>query len=232
MRICYIQHESFEGIGAIGGWAAEKGYTVSGVHVYKGDPLPEVDAFDWLIVMGGSMGVYDEDRYPWLSKEKKFIEASIKADKLILGVCLGAQLLANVLGAPVRRNIVKEIGWFDVSLTPHGWNSPIFKGLPATFKAFHWHGDTFAIPESALHIASSMACANQAFVYGERVVGLQFHMESTRESIEAIVRGCQEELLEEGEFIQKADKLLGTETLFIELKKNLHALLDAMERQA
>jgi GMP synthase (glutamine-hydrolysing) len=232
MRIHYIQHESFEGIGAIGEWAAKKGHVVSGAHIYKGDPLPEITAFDWLVVMGGPMGVYDEDKYPWLIDEKRFLDSAIKADKTILGVCLGAQLLANVLGAPVRKNIVKEIGWFDVSLTPHGWNSPIFKGLPATFKAFHWHGDTFAIPEGALHIASSEACANQAFVYGEKTVGLQFHIESTKESVEAIVRGCPEELLEEGEFIQKADKVLGTDAIFASLKKNLHTLLDAMERQA
>lgn len=232
MRIHYIQHESFEGIGAIGDWAAKKGHAVSGTHIYKGDSPPDINTFDFLVVMGGPMGVYDEGKHPWLADEKMFLDSAVKADKLILGVCLGAQLLANVLGASVRKNIVKEIGWFDVSLTPHGWNSPIFKGIPATFNAFHWHGDTFAIPEGALHIASSEACANQAFVYGEKVVGLQFHMESTKESIEAIVRGCPEELLEEGEFIQKADKLLGTETMFTSLSRNLNILLDAMENQA
>ncbi|MGQ9499535.1 MAG: type 1 glutamine amidotransferase [Dissulfurimicrobium sp.] len=231
MRICYIQHESFEGIGAIGDWAARKGHTISGIHIYKGDPLPAINTFDFLVVMGGSMNVYDEAKYPWLVDEKRFLDSAIKADKLILGVCLGAQLLANVLGATVRRNILKEIGWFDVSLTPHGWNSSIFKDLPATFKAFHWHSDTFTIPEGALHIASSEACVNQAFIYGEKIVGLQFHMESTRESIEAIVKSCPEELLEEGKFIQKADKLLGTPAMFTSLNRNLNILLDTMERQ-
>ena len=232
MRLHYIQHESFEGIGAIGEWAAQRGHSVSGTHIYQEERLPGINDFDFLVVMGGPMGVYDEEEYPWLTEEKKFLESAITASKMTLGVCLGAQLLANVLGAKVQKNPVKEIGWYTVSLTPLGWNSPVFKDLPATFHAFHWHGDTFAIPQGALHIASSEACPNQAFIYGEKIVGLQFHMESTPESVEAIVRGCPAELLEKGEYIQEADQVLGTVALFSGLKKNLHILLNNMEMQA
>ena len=231
MRLHYIQHESFEGIGAIGGWAAQRGHSLSGTHIYRGERLPGMEDFDFLVVMGGPMGVYDDKEYPWLNEEKRFLESAVKAGKLTLGVCLGAQLLANVLGAKVQKNPVKEIGWYAVSLTPLGWDSPVFKDLPATFNAFHWHGDTFAIPQGALHIASSEACPNQAFIYEDRVVGLQFHMESTPKSVEAIMKGCPAELLEEGEYIQEADKVLGTAALFSELNKNLHTLLNAMEAQ-
>lgn len=173
------------------------------------------------------MGVDEEAGYPRLKGEKEFLVKAIEAGKTVLGICLGAQLLAEVLGAKIRQNIVKEIGWFPVSLTPLGWNSPIFGGLPATFEAFHWHGETFGIPKGAHHIASSPACPNQAFVYENRVIGLQFHLEVTPDGVEALLQNCGNEL-GEGEYIQSPEVVLGGRERFELLRKYLYLLLDAV----
>ncbi len=202
MKIHYLQHVPFETPAKILEWARERGHGVTSTHLYRGEELPAPENFDLLVVMGGPMGVHDQGEYPWLAKELEFIEGAAKAGKRILGICLGAQLLAVALGGEVRRNPVKEIGWHRVVLTPLAWESPLFGGLPGTMMAFHWHGDTFTIPPGAHHIASSDGCINQAFAVEDRMVGLQFHMESTPQSIEALMENCREELQEEGEFIQ------------------------------
>jgi GMP synthase-like glutamine amidotransferase len=228
MIIHIIQHVSFEGPGAIAQWANETGHTIAITSVFTGADLPALDSFDMLVVMGGPMGAYDESRHAWLVEEKRFLAHAIQAEKTILGLCLGAQLLAGALGGRITRNIVKEIGWYPVSLTPLGWNSPLFGRLPATFQAFHWHGDTFEIPGGALHMASSEACPNQAFLYGDRVVGLQFHLESTPEGVEDLVKNCAQDLAEESDYVQKADRILGEPEAYGSLKKNLSVLLDAL----
>ncbi len=135
------------------------------------------------------MNVYEEAEYPWLAAEKAFIAAAIGAGKPVLGICLGAQLIAAVLGGTVSKGPQPEIGWYPVELTPAGRELPLFAGFPDRFTALHWHGDTFSIPPGATHVASSAACANQAFAYdGGRVVGLQFHLEETRESLAQLDR--------------------------------------------
>ncbi len=228
MRLHYIQHVPFEDPGNILAWCEEKGHSVTGTRLYENEALPFLDSFDWLVVMGGPMGIYDEEEYPWLKDEKAFLKQAVEAGKVIIGICLGAQLLADVLGGKVQKNLHKELGWFPVSLTPIGWESPVFKALPATFEALHWHGDTFRIPKDAYHIASSEACPNQAFVYDNRVIGLQFHIESTPEALEELVRHCGSELLEEGEYIQPPDVVLDSADKFEPMKKNLFTLLDSL----
>ncbi|HID98500.1 MAG TPA: type 1 glutamine amidotransferase [Thermodesulfobacteriaceae bacterium] len=228
MRIHCIKHVPFEGPARIEEWALEKGHDFAVTEIFRTETWPEQHMFDWLVVMGGPMGVYDEAEYSWLSQEKKFLDASIKADKVILGVCFGAQILAHCMGAEVRKNIVKEIGWYPVSLTPPGWDSPIFGKMPATFEAFHWHSDMFEIPRGAVHIASSHACPNQAFAYENRIFGLQFHLESTPESIEILVKNCGNELEEEGDHIQDPDFILNPDRGFDQIKTNLHILMDAI----
>ncbi|MDQ7055614.1 MAG: type 1 glutamine amidotransferase [Persephonella sp.] len=167
MRLHYIQHVHFETPANIFRWAEKKNYTISGTKLFLGEKLPPLEQFDFLIVMGGPMGVYDEDKFPWLTQEKKFIEQCIKADKKILGICLGAQLIADVLGARVYKNSHKEIGWFPVYLTEEGKKSQSFKGFPREFTAFHWHGDTFEVPKGAVHTAFSEGCKNQSFEYNK-----------------------------------------------------------------
>ena len=182
MRVHYLQHTSIESIGAVGDWICARGHEVSSTRLYLSADFPHLDDLDLLVIMGGPMNIYEHEAYPWLSAEKEFIRAVIAAGKKVLGICLGAQLIADVLGGPVTKNPDREIGWFPVMLTPGAARGdvPVFVDFPAEFIAFHAHGDTFAIPDGALRIAASAACPNQAFTFdGGRVVGLQFHLEWT-----------------------------------------------------
>ena len=150
LRIHYLQHVEFEDAANIVPWAEARGHAVTCTRLHRGEPLPPVDAFDWLVIMGGPMNVCDHDRYPWLVREKAFIGESIGRNKVVLGICLGAQLIADVLGGRITPNREKEIGWFPVSLTGAGLRSPLFQPLPRQFLPFHWHGDTFSIPPGAV----------------------------------------------------------------------------------
>ncbi len=197
MRVHYLQHVPFEGVGAIGEWARSHAHTVSNSEMFRVPPpdLPQVDDPDFLIVMGGPMNIYQETEYPWLVAEKAFIASVIAAGRPVLGVCLGAQLVADVLGAPVSKGEHLEIGWYPVDLTEAGRVLPTFARFPRRFTALHWHGDTFAIPPGAVHAASSEACANQAFAYDAgRVVGLQFHLEETQESLGLLIANAGDDL--------------------------------------
>ena len=209
MRIHYLQHVPFEGLGNIENWALAKGHQISDTQLYNNDPLPEPEEFDWLIVMGGPMNIYEEDKFPWLAREKTFIRDAIDAGKIVLGVCLGAQLIASVLSAKIHKNQCPEIGWFDVRLTDAASRSGVFSRIPKRFTAFHWHGDTFDLPPGATWIAESDACRNQAFEYGGRgrVIGLQFHLDTTLESIRRLVEYCGDELVP-SEYVQSERELL------------------------
>jgi GMP synthase (glutamine-hydrolysing) len=206
MHLHYFQHVPFEGIARIGDWARSRGFSVTGTRLYAGDPIPPIETLDWLIVMGGPMGAGDDDRYPWLADEKRAIDQAIQQGKVVLGICLGAQLIASVLGARVFPNPHKEIGWFPIELTTEGQQSPLFGFLPKQFSVFHWHGDTFDLPRGAVHLASSAACQNQAFVWEHRVVGLQFHLEVTEEGIQALMHHCADELVT-APFIQRPEEM-------------------------
>ncbi|WP_457641207.1 type 1 glutamine amidotransferase [Persephonella sp.] len=231
MRLHYLQHVHFETPANIFKWAKEKGYEIEGTKIFLGEKLPAPDQFDLLIIMGGPMGVYDEKEFPWLVEEKRFIERVIKANRKILGICLGAQLLADVMGAKVYKNKYKEIGWFDLSLTERASESKFFSDFPKKFTAFHWHGDTFDIPEGAIHIAESEGCKNQAFEYDGRIVGLQFHLETNIESAEALIQNSVEELKEEGKYIQSDEEILSKNENFIEIEKLLFKLLSKFEER-
>ncbi|MDX1496504.1 MAG: type 1 glutamine amidotransferase [Salinisphaeraceae bacterium] len=196
---------------------------------FAGEKPPTMDDYDWLIVMGGPMSVHDEADHPWLASEKQAIRAAIDAGKAVLGICLGAQLIAHVLGAEVGANTQKEIGWFPVKLTQNAALSPLFAEFNTEFDAFHWHGDRFDCPRRALRVALSKACDQQAFTYNERVVGLQFHLETTTESARAIIRYCAEDL-GDGEYVQSVEAMLGDEARFTRLNTLMGQLLDGMSR--
>jgi GMP synthase-like glutamine amidotransferase len=206
MRIHYIQHVPFEGPASIGQWAQDHGHHLTSTRVYEKPEFPGLDAFDWLIIMGGPMGVYDEAQYAWLTDEKKFVRNAIDDEKTVIGICLGAQLIAEVLGAKVFKNHFKEIGWFPVELTPAAATS-ILNFLPDQFTAFHWHGDTFTLPEGAVHLARSQGCEHQAFLYKDRVLGLQFHLESTPQSVKDLADNCRDEIAPDT-YIQSLGEIL------------------------
>ncbi len=203
-RIRCLQHVPFESPGRIAGWAADRGHEFASVRVFAGEPLPAGEDFDALIVMGGPMSVHDGAIHPWLADEKRAVQSAVLDGKPVLGVCLGAQLIAHVLGARVYRNRFREIGWFPVEATDEGASHDRF-ALPRHFTAFHWHGDAFDLPAAAVRLARSAACECQAFVTG-RVLGLQFHLEMTAEGIEALVRHCPDDLAG-GPYVQSPDAM-------------------------
>ncbi len=230
MKIHYFQHVPYEGLGNIEGWIKAKNYALSATRFYATDPLPKLAEIDWLIVMGGPMGAYEDKKYPWLTEEKSFIEASIKAGKKVLGICLGAQLIASVLGEKIYPHIHKEIGWFPLSLTDEGRASDVLKGFPAELLAFHWHGDTFTFPRGAERLAETTACRNQAFAYGHKVVGLQFHLDVTRMMVEKLIENGAMELVN-AQYIQTPEQMLRSAATFENIQKYMYKLLDNFLRQ-
>jgi GMP synthase-like glutamine amidotransferase len=229
MRIHSLEHEPFEGLANIEVWAKKKGHSITRTLLFNNEELPDISDFDWLFIMGGSMNIYEEEKYPWLKEEKKFIAQAIADHKILLGICLGSQLIADVLGGKVNKNKFKEIGWFPVSLTREARDSSIFSSLPGTFTAFHWHGDTFKIPYGSARIAQSEGCVNQAFECG-RAIGLQFHLEYSKKSIDLMFRNCSDELMD-GKYIQKQDEIISQISNVHKIKEILNTLLDNMERE-
>ena len=205
MRAHIFQHISFEGPGNIEPWLRDAAYEISFTHFYKSPEIPEINDVDLLIIMGGSMSVNDEDKLPWLIKEKQFIREFISAGKPVLGICLGSQLIASALGARVYPNHEKEIGWFPVQGIQSG-DPSVFR-FPESFTPLHWHGETFDLPAGAVRIAASKACENQAFQIGVNVIALQFHPETTPESLQDFVLHFKKELVP-GKFIQSEIEIL------------------------
>ncbi|MCS6824092.1 MAG: type 1 glutamine amidotransferase [Cytophagaceae bacterium] len=227
MNIHYFQHVPFEGLGCIEPWAKQKQNKLSATRFYEDHKLPFIDICEMLIIMGGPMGVYDEDQYQWLTQEKKFIEKAITKGKIVIGICLGAQLIADVLGAKVYKNREKEIGWMPIELTPEGRKHQLLKFFPDTLHVFHWHGDTFDLPAGALHLARSKATEHQAFLYGNNVLGLQFHLECTAESISSLLQHCKHDLTE-GPFVQSPEQILSEDHIYIN-NKLMIKLLDCFK---
>jgi len=205
MRAHTLQHVHFEGLGSIAPWLAAAGYDITATRFFESAELPDVDEIDLLVVMGGPMSVNDEERFPWLAAEKRFIQAAIQAGKPVLGVCLGAQLIASAAGARVFANPHKEIGWFPVQGIDSG--SPAHFCFPPSATVFHWHGETFDLPAGAVRLAQSQACPNQAFQLGRSVIGLQFHLETTPASARDMVANCRDELIP-AEYVQSEEQIL------------------------
>lgn len=192
MKTHILEHVPFEGPGSIGAWLAARRARVSRTRCFENPAFPPVDGFDLVVVMGGPMSVGDVHRYPWLATEKAFLQAALAAGRAVLGICLGAQLIAAASGARVYPNREKEIGWFPVQGRK---GRPEDFAFPRETEVFHWHGDTFDLPPGARLLATSTACRNQGFQLGERVIGLQFHLETTPESLDAIIVNSRHELV-------------------------------------
>lgn len=193
MRAHYLQHVPFEGLGSIGPWLEAKGYELTRTRFFESTDLPDIKTIDLLVIMGGPMSVNDEDEFPWLVSEKQFVREVIESGKPVLGICLGAQIIASAMGARVFPNPMKEIGWFPI----HAVDSIDNQGFsfPPSETVFHWHGETFDLPPGAIRLAKSEGCENQAFQIGKSVIALQFHLETTQESAGQIVSHCRNELV-------------------------------------
>ncbi|MFT4155777.1 type 1 glutamine amidotransferase [Parafilimonas sp.] len=215
MHIHFIQHMPFEHPASIADWAAEKSHATAYTKVFEEAAFPLADSFDMLVIMGGVMGVYEEDKYSWMPAEKTFIKQAIEAKKKVLGVCLGAQFIAAALGAKVFPHTLKEIGWLPVEkVTPH----PLTNHLPHTFTTFHWHGDTFTLPDTAIHLFKTKGCAQQGFVYNNHVVGLQFHAEVKEDLLNGMTEHERAELIK-ADFVQTEAELKTLMQQHISLQK-------------
>lgn len=183
MRVAIFQHLACEHPGIFRDLLRQDGVESVTAELDARDPVPSPDEFDALMVFGGPMNVDEEERYPWLGPETAAIRAAALGGMPVLGVCLGAQLLAKALGARVTKCQEPEVGLLEIELTPAGAADPLFAGWPERAPVIQWHGDTFTIPAGAVRLATAPACANQAFRYGQRAYGLQFHPEVTAEMV-------------------------------------------------
>jgi GMP synthase-like glutamine amidotransferase len=226
MRIHFIQHVAYESPGYLLQWAAEQNHAVSFAKMFESPVFPSIDDFDWLIVMGGPMGVYDEDKFSFLEAEKEFIRSVIGARKKVLGICLGSQLVAEALGAKVYPHSQKEIGWWPVKKTADGKTNPVMDNLPDEYITFHWHGDTFDLPAGSVHLLQSDACPHQAYLYKDQVMGLQFHMEAVPDLVKAMVENGRSELVP-GNRIQSEKDILNNQDHYTDNNQHIAALLTA-----
>lgn len=231
MRIHALQHVDFEELGHIGAWIENQGHPLTLTRLFAGDPLPRLEAFDRLVIMGGPMNIYEDDRYPWLAEERALIRAAVEAGKSAIGICLGAQLLADALGSRVYAGANKEIGWWPIKLTGLTGamkDAGLLAGLPEQPTVFHWHGDTFDLPQGAVHLAESEGCRSQAFVFDNRILGLQFHLESTPDTVRAILAHCGHELIPARYVQSEAEILASDPTLFAHINRMLETLLNRL----
>jgi len=227
VNIHYLQHADVEGPGQIGVWAAACGHKLTGTHLYRGEAPPDLASVDFLVILGGGMNVYQHRDYPWLVREKEFIGNFIGRGKPVLGVCLGAQLIADVLGGKVYQNPEIEIGWYPIRILDAVREHPFFTHLPAEFTVMHWHGDTFDLPPGATLLASSDACKHQAYICEGNVIGVQFHIELRPEEVRAYVEG-ETAPLPEGKYVQSFEQILAGDRHMTTTHRLLCELLDAL----
>jgi GMP synthase (glutamine-hydrolysing) len=181
MRVLALQHIACEHPGVMTEVLLERGAEITPVELDRGEPLPERRDYDAVLVMGGPMGATDDRDHPWLAAERRLVREAVEDGQPFLGVCLGAQLLAAALGAPIRRLDRAEVGLLPVELTPEGREHRLLEGIEEPLVTLQWHGDTFELPPGAIRLASSPVAANQAFGVGGRAFGVQFHLEVTPE---------------------------------------------------
>lgn len=176
--VLVLQHVAHEPLGTLHCLLKEMSFRLRYVNYGRTpDAIVDASSYDGVIVLGGPMGVYESDRYPHLRDEIRIVREAIAAEKPVLGICLGAQLIATALGGEVSRLPTSEIGWYDVDLTEHGRGDPLLAELGERSRIFQWHTDGIRLPEGIQPLASSPACPVQAFRYRHHVYGLQFHLE-------------------------------------------------------
>ncbi|MFZ4387589.1 MAG: type 1 glutamine amidotransferase [Chthoniobacterales bacterium] len=237
MKILCLQHDPLDGPGSLSEWADSKGHSIALCLICEGAPLPSLESFDLLVSLGGPMGAYEVEKYPWLTTEKEYLIQAAAAGKKLLGLCLGCQLLAYALGGKAFRHTCKEFGWQPIELTKGGIDwfgtmemvQPLEAHEKAKFLAFQWHGDTYTLPPGAVHLARNEAAEQQAFLLevpsGGKILGMQFHLEWTEQM-------AREALAEPGatpppsRYVQTPEEILSNPKLFVSAKKRFFALLD------
>jgi len=207
MRLHVFQHVPFEGPGEITRWARERGHSLTFTRWFDGAPAPDLATVDGLFVMGGPMNIYEHRQHPWLKTEKDFLARALESSRPVVGICLGAQLLADVLGGRVYQNAVREIGWLPIRWRAEARSSVAFGFLPETSTALHWHGDTFDLPPRAQWLAETADCPHQAFAWGRLALGLQFHLEADTSSLASLIENCGHELAAGGPRVQSASEI-------------------------
>ena len=203
MRVHILQHVPFEGIGGMGSWLDSRDAVLGYTRFYESAKLPDVRGLDLVIIMGGPMNVLDERAHPWLMAEKMFVREAIDRGVAVLGVCLGAQIIADVMNARIFPNEFKEVGRLPIEAIKGSEDKFVF---PERMMAFHWHGDTFDLPDGALHLARSEGCENQAFQLGKNVIGFQFYLETTMETTELMIENCPDDFAN-GRYVQSVDAM-------------------------
>lgn len=215
MKILVFQHVAFEYPGAIEDWAIEHNHELILCKSFAGDSVQKIDTYDVFIFLGGPMSVHDKNIYQWIEFEKSVITNAFNQNKKIIGICLGAQLIAETFGAEVIKQKSPEIGWHDVDFT---WNigdsretpgivTKLTEIFPNKMQAFHWHGETYNLPANSIKISESKACENQAFLIGSNVAAFQFHMEIKQEGVKALLENCSEDI-DNSDYVQSNDEIL------------------------
>lgn len=225
MNVHYFQHVPFEGLGSIEQWIKAKSAQISATKFYENPYLPKVDEIDLLIILGGPMSANDTQLSTWLNIEKEFIAEAIENRKIVLGICLGAQLIACALGAQVFPNRNREIGWFPIQRLANSENKGLENIFPSHMDVLHWHGDTFDLPANSVHLARSEGCNSQAFCIGERVLGLQFHLEATPLTVKSLTEHCKDDLVP-GRYVQSAPEMLSDISRFQRSNEVMDSLFD------
>ena len=223
MNIAILQHAAFEGPGEIAAWAGQRGHAVTLHHLHQGDALPALDSFELLVVMGGEMNIYQYRAWPWLKTETAFIKSALTAGRKLVGICLGAQFIADALGSRVVQNAQVELGWLPVTWTPGA--RAAFPGLPEAATVLHWHGDTFDLPPGATRLAASEACPEQGFLIPGKCLGLQFHMEVDPSLVKEFVASQGE--WPAGAYVQTGNAILAKAAAHCDVNRALlHGMLD------
>jgi len=226
MRVTYLQHVPFEGLGSMEAYLGARGHSITPCPLYLPQELPTVADFDLLIAMGGPMSVNDEREFPWLVEEKRLVRAAVNAGKPFLGICLGAQLLAAALGGKVFPNREREIGWHPIyAPNPKALRHPVGRLFAQPIPVFHWHGETIDLPADGVHLARSEGCMNQAFIVGAKALGLQFHLETTAESAAKLLEHCAGDL-KPGRYVQTPAQIQGAPAQFASINAVMEQVLD------
>lgn len=227
MRVHVCLHAPFEGLAGIEPWLNARGATIQFTRFFNGDSAPAPENFDWLILMGGPMSVNDEIELPWLISERRLVSDAVKQGKTVLGICLGAQMIAKALGGSVMKNREREIGWFPVVRVAGAEQHPLGACFPSQLEVFHWHGETFSLPPGSMHLLRSEACENQAFAVGSKVLGLQFHCEMTSQAIREMLEGDADGI-GTGRYVQGPQEMRAQSERAVPMTRVLHAVLTVL----